>query len=957
MSSQAIKVVGFLGVLGVATFFIVTKVGKDPERDRKNRIEAVIKDARSSEASAKTFEEMFLSPDFALVPNETQQRAGVEAIRIAASRAGSDKVDASNRLVRRYQLLPAGARESAVLGEVLTTLDGWASAMKADEGDARIAILRQAKLVADSRHQVDISKKLATAKLEVARQKTASAPLEALALFVEEPVASTSIEEAGALVAQLVEAPSLLEEAGRDLDVWLAASKDAPLKTKITEQRELATSVRAESEGEKTPAELAAMQKKRPWDQRVAIRLALQDLDEGKVEAAEARLQAFGKPSLLVRDARMVLARIAMQQGKLDVADDLVSSMLGSRLQSFVGASAAFEQAALALQASIEDRLKTGALPPDVIRKLETASEAQQREIVDEWITATMRADAGVNQKREAMIALGDVVSASIFAGTIKVQRAQTLTGPARDTMLAAAEKTFLAVRTAAEGQPEYHLGLGEIYARLGKVAESDKEFQAILDRKDDALTIGVANIYRNIGNPERATKLMTELHERATDLKMKYAAAFMLYHLARNEDEQKKWLGLSDPASESVKIGLIELEANALRKKGDFAGCDKKFAQAAKAHLDIAARNESGYNNAAIAYMSRYACSGDVANLTEAEKVLDRAYRAASDSPIVVSNYASLLLANAYTRVVAKRIDIKAIKLTQSDAHALIAMLREGAEREAVLADLNADPAYRKSAQLFAQLEVLQPNGTGAYSAALAHAKLARDEAAAAAIVARLARAPKLDTSDAAKSRAEFIAGTSDARIAEELDTEIARLEPFVTAKGLSARTQAAAAFLLAGTLVRRGTAFGEPERLAKALALDPIIAKGWPGLQSDGVAHTLVDVIGLEVDKERWRKERRERTAAGVLEVLAAKNDPLLAKIKAHAKWAEIAPLLRAIKLRPGVSDLRLARQTGDADAIAKSSPVLDDKLVRIEREFDKIADPSDPSSVEELAFLDKR
>ncbi|MFN0250312.1 MAG: tetratricopeptide repeat protein [Kofleriaceae bacterium] len=957
MSSQAIKVVGFLGVLGVATYFIVTKVGKDPDRDRANRIEAVIKDARSSEAGAKAFEEMFVSPDFALVPAQTQQRAGVEAIRIAASRAGSDKVDAANRLVRRYQLLPAGAREDAVLGEVLTTLDGWADAIKTDEGDARIAILRQAKLVADSRHQADISKELATAKLEVARQKTASAPLEALALFVEEPVASTSIAEAGTLLAQLVEAPSLLEEAGRDLDAWLAATKDAPLRTKITEQRELATAVRAESEGEKTPAELAAMQKKRPWDQRVAIRLALQDLDEGKVDAAAARLEAFGKPSLLVRDGRMLLARIAMQQGKLDVADDLVSSMLGSRLQAFVGASAAFEQAALALQASIEDRLKTGALPPDVIRKLETASEAQQREIVDEWITQTMRADTNVTEKRETMIALGDVVSASIFAGTIKVQRAQALTGAARDTMLAAAEKTFLAVRTAAEGQPEFHLGLGEIYARLGKVAESDKEFQSVLDRKEDPLTIAVANIYRNIGNPERATKLMTEMHERATDPKVKYSAAFMLYHLARNDEEQAKWLKASDPTSESVKIGLLELEANNLRKKGDFAACDKKFAEAAKAHLDLAARSEAGYNNAAIAHMSRYACSGDVASLVDAEKVLDRAYRAASDSPIVVSNYASLLVANAYTRVIAKRIDSKAIKLTQGDAHALIAMLREGGEREAVLADLNADPAYRKSAQLFGQLEVLQPNSASAYSAAFAHAKFTRDDAAGAAVVARLARVPKLDTSDTATSRAEFIAGKSDKRIAAELDTEIARLEPFVTAKGLSPRTQAAAAFLLSAALLRRGAAFGEPDRLAKALALDAVVEKGWPGLQNHGGAHTLVDMIGLELDKERWSKERRERTGAGILDLLAVKNDPLLAKIKAHAKWPQIAPLLRAITLRPNVSDLRLARQTGDADAIAKTSPVLDDKLVRIEREFDKIADPSDPASVEDLTFLDKR
>lgn len=947
----------FLGALGVATYFIVTKVGKDPNRDAKNRVEAVIKGARSSDAAAQKLDDVFASPDFSLVSPEMQQRAGIEAIRIAAARASSDKVDQANRLVRRYQLLPLAVQGESVLGEVLTTLDGWATTMtKPEDGDARIAILRQAKLVADPAHQATIAKSLATAKLEVARARTASQPLEALALFVEEPVAPTGIEEAGALLAQLVEAPSLLDEAGADLDAWLAATKPSPLRAKVEEQRDLARSVREESEGEKTPAELAELQKKRPWDQRVALRLALHDLDEGKPAAAEARLQAFGKPSLLVRDARMVLARIAMQQGKLDVADQLVSEMLGGRLQKFVAASAEFEQAALALQKSIEDRLKTGALPPDVLRKLETASEAQQREIVDEWIGQMMRADTSLAGKREAMIAVGDVVSASIFAGTIKVQRAQALTGPARDAMLSAAEKTFLAVRTAAEGQPEYHLGLGEIYARLGKAAESDKEFQSVLDQKDNNLTIAVANIYRNIGNPERATKITTDLYTSATDPKIKYAAAFLLYHLGRTDEDQEKWLQKSDPDSESVKIALLELEATKLRKKGDFAACDRKFAEAAKAHLELAARSEAGYNNAAIAHMQRYACSGDLASLKDAEQVLDRAYRAASDSPIVVANYASILVADTYIRVLAKRIDTRALKLTQSEAYELISALLEGPERAQVLADLNADPAYRKSAQLYAQVEVLQPNSTNGYGAALAHAKFARDEAEAAAVVERLRRAPKLDTSETATSRDEFIAGKADARIKEDLDAQIARLEPLVAGKGLSARTQAAAAMLLQNALGREAIVFGNAEQLARVQELDAVVTKGWPTLVNDGgTAHIIVDQIGLALDKERWIKERRVRNGAAVLDKLG--GDPLVAKIKADPRWTQVAPVLRAMVARPGISDLRLARQTGDAEAIAKAAPVLDDKLTRLDREFDKIADPTSPTVAEDLAFLDKR
>src|SRR5687767_961708 len=98
MSSQAVKVVVFLGALSVATYFIVTKLGKDPNRDAKNRVEAVIKEARSSDAGAKKLDDVLTTPDFELVSHETKQRAGLEVIRIAASRASADKVDQANRL-------------------------------------------------------------------------------------------------------------------------------------------------------------------------------------------------------------------------------------------------------------------------------------------------------------------------------------------------------------------------------------------------------------------------------------------------------------------------------------------------------------------------------------------------------------------------------------------------------------------------------------------------------------------------------------------------------------------------------------------------------------------------------------------------------------------------------------------------------------------------------------------
>ena len=315
------------------------------------------------------------------------------------------------------------------------------------------------------------------------------------------------------------------------------------------------------------------------------------------------------------------------------------------------------------------------------------------------------------------------------------------------------------------------------------------------------------------------------------------------------------------------------------------------------------------------------------------------------------------MLESNAFIRVLAKRIDVKTIKLTQAEAYEVITVLLDGSERAAVLADLTADPAWRKSAQLYSQTEVLQPNSTNAYSREFGRAKLVRDEADATAIVDRLKRAPKLDTSEAVSTRKDYVAGTSDAKITEDLQAQIARLEPLSAAKGLSAKTQAAVNLLLSGAFGRIATMSGDAEALAKSLTLMRASVKGWSALTTDGEAFILLDQVGLEVAKDQWSKLRRERSSSSALAKLVAANDPVVAKIKAHAAWAQIGPLLRTMVGKPTLNTLRLARITGDADAIAKATPVLDDKLVRLDIEFEKIAEPGQDSTAEDLAFLDKR
>jgi hypothetical protein len=299
----------------------------------------------------------------------------------------------------------------------------------------------------------------------------------------------------------------------------------------------------------------------------------------------------------------------------------------------------------------------------------------------------------------------------------------------------------------------------------------------------------------------------------------------------------------------------------------------------------------------------------------------------------------------------------VRAMKLNTGEAYELVRLLLDGPERAAVLADLVADPGWRRSGQLFAQTEVLQPNSTLGYTRNYARARYARDEAAAAAVIERLKRAPKLDTSEVVGRRADYVAGKTDATVLADLDALLARYETVSALTGLSSKTLAAIESLWATSLGRKGTMTGDAATFEAAMAHMERATKLWPALNADGNAHALVDRIGLAADKDRWRTLRRERGTASLLYKLSADNDPIVATIKADPRWAQVAPLLRALVGVASLGDLELARLTGDAAAIARTSSVLDDKLARLDLELDQITDPGQASTAEDRAVLDKR
>lgn len=935
----------------------------DPDRAAKRTFDRALalEQGGDPEQALAALDQALATVDLSRV-GDRPVRAGAAIVRLSAGYVPApferDAVDQAHRVVMRYQALPDEARGGVAQDAIVAALEGWIAALDASEDlDARLVLLRDGLAVSGT---MTFSDRIWATRRGIAVARAKEYPLEALAVLVGEPQDPALIELANPNIDELIDAPSLLDEARDDVAAWVAATPTSdPRHALVSNARVLGLEARADAEDPSlTPEALAKLQAKRPWDQRVALRLAEIDLAAGKTDAARQRLRAFGSPGRLIRDAVFLLAQVEMGDGALETADALLSRLLASRQQRFLDARAALDAAGVEFDRQLNARARANALPADLLDKLERAGEAEQQKLFQAWAAEEAEKDPKLVAARERYYSYGDVVQFSLALGTVKLRRAQAVAGAARDEMLADAERAFLAIRTEAEGQPEFHLGLGEVYARLGKTEESDAELQALLDRDEPQLSLSVAYVYRSIGSTERAAAIGKKVFAKASG-DLRNGAAVLMSLLANTEDERAEWLGKADPELPFVRTGLLEIEGYRAMRRGKHAECDRAFTQAAKEHLKNAASDPAtSFNNAALSQQARFFCKGDLSALADAEATLERAYRAQPDSAVLVGNLAGVLAGNAELRVLASRLDLGVLRPNGGDLDLLLDALLHGSERETILAELAADPGMRRSAELTDQQQVLAPNRPDSYERAIERARRNRDEAAMTEALARLRGAKNLDTSDAAAGRARWIAGELDDKLLETVTATLARTDEVVDRAKLDVRTRAAAHMIAAGARLQRAAVEGDPEDAAKAGAHLVSAAELWPALEVSGaLARALLDEVGSRADAERWVEGRRIRTAAELLTRWAAAGDPLVEKVKASPQWAEMRALVIADTTRPGLDDWRLAQLVGDGAAIERTRSALGDPIVRMQVEANLLLQPGDETLVEDQALLEAR
>jgi hypothetical protein len=676
-------------------------------------------------------------------------------------------------------------------------------------------------------------------------------------------------------------------------------------------------------------------------------------------------LAAFGPPGHLTGDAQQLLGACAADAGDLERAAGVLQALLDERLPPFVRARKEYFDAADALESRLGDQADAGTLPADVVKKIEAAPADKQAEVYHQWVAATLEKDPRLGELRSGYLRHGAVVPASLTLGSVELRRAALEKGDARRTRLESAERAFLAVREEAEGGSSFHLGLGQVYYRLGKVEEGAKELQGLLDRNEPYLTLAVSNAYRELGLETRAREIAEALYAAPGPLEVKQAAASARALLFLDLDDEEKWLGRCDQKSLHVKTRLLEARASRLLRDGKNAEADRSFAQASEIYERRAAHEPSAANNAAVAFLGRYAATGDLAHLRAAVSRLEVAVRLAPDDAILLGHLAGSLEDLSYLVVLDRWARSRALLVSGGEAEGLLRSMTGGRLRDEVLEGLRREPSFQRQLTVTRQEQILAPQKPGPYLRMLGWLRWNRDAAGLEGLTRLLEPVSAIETGDLAlqeswRSGAKDAQGRADARKAlDRSDERIRRVARLGHAPTL------ACAYLLQGEDLD-SVAFFDPTAAAyEASAAAYRRAQAtWPDSGAvSALAEALVKVAAWRAAtsspalKAALDKERRIFAITTVLyrAVKGPAGAEVLAALRRQPELQESARLRRLELPGPhGTTDWMVAKLADDAVLEKAAEPVFGRADIRLSFALDVKLRPQSEQDAADLALL---
>ncbi len=866
----------------------------------------------------------------------------------------AEHVTQAKRVALRYRALPDVARHSSVVEPMLTQLEAWVDEL-GDAGPKAIAasldLLGQAEAIAPRQHGPHLKDRRHALNRTLAAGLADQWPLEAIRQYVSMPQDPEALTAAAALLDGLGDGPSVWIELAPTVERWQAAAQQRPelhasrseALRRVAAAREVMEDEQRQALLEKPNVEaLVAAVAQAPGDQELVVALADLRLVEGDAPGAIEALQTIGPPGRMVLAAQAGLASAYADNAQEAEADELLERVLSSRLPAFESARRTFGERVDSISDELVARAQRGQLPPKVLQSLQGKPEAQQQKIFSDWHDAEIEANEELAGLREEYSSLAGVVGVAIQWGTIKLRRANKVQGQERQQFLDGAERAFLSIGSEGAGIPSYHLGLGQVYYRLGKPEQGESEFGSLLEAGPDEVRLAVASVYRELGEMARAREVAEQVFN-AAEPAWKQRAAVLMALMSADRDEARTWLERGDTQSPMVRLRLVEYEGDELLEQGDYAGADAKFAEVAAGWAEESEHSSAASNNAALAIMNRYRCTGDVKRLKEAVRTLEHARSLEPDSALVVGNLASAVEMLAQVELLDDFVQVGMLRGDASDLQDLVGALIGGPRQDEVRQALKVSQPVRRTVELLRQQQVLGPSRPESYSSLLRWHRRHRDVSSLEEM-GRILTTVEIDLSDSKAAAARYIDGSDDESHVENMDQRLRHYETVVAGLGARARpsTRAAIRYLHADMKRTRADFRRDPAELREAIELYASAQAQWDALSGLKQASALVTVAILDAGSEALTQAHEQHSRRlgldGLLARLLEEDGAALAALRARPEVAQAVALrqgLPADQLR--AFDWLLGRVASDSALTTAAAAALSRPVVRMGYDLD--------------------
>ena len=547
----------------VAMFVVISYLG-DSDRKVKQEIAALRPPAGALSAEAR---EQRIAQLESLIDREARRsrvergtlaEGAVAIIEVMATWPGSSTAEALGMLAR-LRALPAAVRTDVMLDRVSALVRGWIAAMNLASPGAVEGALR----LCSSARGIDMrpSSPLVAVEDDVRGQFADRLLKEGWAAdaFLQQTMRrqSDTLARAGQALRALPQAPSPWLALAPQLDSWLAraraaAPEDAAYAAARLEAARQHRKARVANEGSPSldgvdlPA-LDALKARFPQDQDIAAARAEARRSRGDLTGAIADLAAVGPVGHLIRPAQNLLADLLEETGKTVDAEALLDRLFALDFAAYEDARDRYDAA---LDARTTD-LRAKALTAVNGGEHPESEDAERR--VNAWVEKALLDDPVLRTLRDDVKARSPVVDVALRLGMLRLGRAMDESGETRKTTLARAEQDFLAVGAYAGGSVRYHLGLGQVYHRMGKGDAGDRELSVVLSRHQPELDLSVVRVYRDLDMIPRATELALAVQEKAP-LGIGREAALVLSLMADRRAEKESWLRKADPTLPAVR-------------------------------------------------------------------------------------------------------------------------------------------------------------------------------------------------------------------------------------------------------------------------------------------------------------------------------------------------------------------------------------------------------------------